>query len=224
MANRVLYIKEINGDTCFQHVTLTIVQDISVDIFVNEDGKEIGKILNRGIRDHKKDDAPKTEMSDLEINMLFDKGQANANEEIKFTIIAKNNGPNKAAGVEVEDMLPNGYLFKSAEPSKGKWQSFVWTIGDMDVNTQESLVITAMVLGKGDTNHKAEISGIEYDQFPNNNSIRTGNRVFVIKTTEKSFDSKAPSAGISKKEAKETEEFIVNNLQNKDAFSPDCIA
>lgn len=221
---RVLYIKEINGDTSFQHVTLTIV-DVSVDIFVNEDGKELGRVSNKGIREQKKEKQAKdTETADLEVNMLFDKAQADANQEIKFTIIAKNNGPSKATEVEVEDILPDGYLFQSAEPTKGKWQSFIWTIGDMEVGAEEKLVMVAKVLGKGDVTHQAKIRSLEYDRYPTNNTIKTGNRVFVVKTIDKNFDSGAPWAGISKKEARETEEFIINNLQNKDVFTPDCIA
>ncbi|WP_300600712.1 hypothetical protein [Niabella sp.] len=33
-------------------------------------------------------------------------------------------------------------------------------------------------------------------------------KVYVVKTTSRNFDSGAPSAGISKKEARETEKFI----------------
>lgn len=37
-------------------------------------------------------------------------------------------------------------------------------------------------------------------------------KVYVIKTSQKRFDSEAPSAGISKKEAQNTEDFVTKNL------------
>jgi hypothetical protein len=49
-------------------------------------------------------------------------------------------------------------------------------------------------------------------------------KVYVIKTSQKSFDSEAPSAGITKKEAKATEEFITKNSGNTEAFKANDIA
>jgi RHS repeat-associated protein len=49
-------------------------------------------------------------------------------------------------------------------------------------------------------------------------------KVYVVKTSQKSFDSGAPSAGISKKEAKATEDFIAKNSGNTDAFNSNGIA
>ncbi len=43
-------------------------------------------------------------------------------------------------------------------------------------------------------------------------------KVYVVKTTQKNFDSGSPSAGISKRDAKATEEFITKNSGNTDAF------
>lgn len=45
------------------------------------------------------------------------------------------------------------------------------------------------------------------------------NKVYAMKTTQKDFDSKANSAGISKKDYKSTVAFIKSNSGNSDAFS-----
>ncbi|HXU27889.1 MAG TPA: hypothetical protein VN698_11715, partial [Bacteroidia bacterium] len=47
---------------------------------------------------------------------------------------------------------------------------------------------------------------------------------YVIKTTEKDFDSHQPIAGISKAQEKETEKFIKNNSGNTEAFKNNSIA
>lgn len=54
--------------------------------------------------------------------------------------------------------------------------------------------------------------------------VKTGNRVFVMKTTTKTFDSGARGANLSNKDIRETETFIRNNRQNPENFTADCIA
>lgn len=49
-------------------------------------------------------------------------------------------------------------------------------------------------------------------------------KVYVIKTSKTEFDSPAPSAGITKKEANKTEKFIKDNSGNTDAFKSNSIA
>lgn len=49
-------------------------------------------------------------------------------------------------------------------------------------------------------------------------------KVYVIKTTKTSFDSGAPSAGISNKSKKDTEKFIKENSGNTQAFKNNSIA
>jgi hypothetical protein len=48
--------------------------------------------------------------------------------------------------------------------------------------------------------------------------------LYVIKTTQKNFDSGAPSAGISKDDKKATEKFIKDNNGNTSAFESNDIA
>lgn len=49
-------------------------------------------------------------------------------------------------------------------------------------------------------------------------------KVYVVKTTQTSFDSGQPSAGITKKQAKATAKFIKNNDGNTEAFQNNSIA
>jgi RHS repeat-associated protein len=56
------------------------------------------------------------------------------------------------------------------------------------------------------------------------NDGKDDGKAYVVKTTQKNFDSGAPSAGISKGDSKATEGFIKANSGNTDAFSKDDIA
>lgn len=63
----------------------------------------------------------------------------------------------------------------------------------------------------------------EDGKYLGNDGINDG-KVYVVKTTKSSFDSGAPSAGISKSDRKATESFITKNSGNTSAFESNSIA
>lgn len=63
----------------------------------------------------------------------------------------------------------------------------------------------------------------ENGQYLGNDGKNDG-KVYAVKTTQKSFDSGSPSAGISKSDKSATESFIKSNSGNTDAFSNNDIA
>lgn len=63
----------------------------------------------------------------------------------------------------------------------------------------------------------------ESGKYLGNDGIDDG-KVYVVKTTEKKFDSGAPSAGISKSDKNATESFIKTNSGNTAAFQSNDIA
>ena len=221
MDGRIFYV-EIDGVE-YKDALLNI--DISMDIFVNEDGREIGRVPNKGIRENKKEKETKDRnTTDLEVDLTFDRGQANEKDLITFTIKAKNNGPNSATGVYVLNTLPDGFTFLSATPSKGTWANDEWTIGDLNVNEQQTMIMTATVSNGADYQYKVKINEDDYDRSPTNDMKKTGNRVFVMKTTTKTFDSGAKGANLSGRDVRDTETFITANLHSPEMFTADCIA
>ncbi|PZU17224.1 MAG: hypothetical protein DI589_26365 [Shinella sp.] len=63
----------------------------------------------------------------------------------------------------------------------------------------------------------------ESGKYLGNDGIDDG-KVYVVKTTEKKFDSGSPSAGISKSDRNATEDFIKTNSGNTEAFQSNDIA
>ncbi|WP_331962329.1 DUF6443 domain-containing protein, partial [Chitinophaga sp.] len=56
------------------------------------------------------------------------------------------------------------------------------------------------------------------------NDGKADGKVYLVKTTQKTFDSKSPSAGITKDDKKNTEKFIEENSGNTAAFNGNSIA
>jgi len=85
-----------------------------------------------------------SDAADLELDKSVNKDQQFVLEDVEFTLIVTNKGPNNATGVEVEDVLPKGCIFK-ADSGDGSYNSFtgVWNIGELARNEQKILVITA---------------------------------------------------------------------------------
>jgi uncharacterized repeat protein (TIGR01451 family) len=201
-----------------------LLVDIGLDIFVNEDGKEIGRVKKQGIKGKDKPiESVTPEQTDLAVTISIDNNTPEIGKDVKFTIIATNNGPETATRVTVEDILPSGYTFICQETEKGTWEAPVWTIGDLASGEKAILEIEATVK-EGEYTSLAKIDGQEQDSTPANNSSKITTRVFLVKTIKKDFDSKAPVNGITEKVRKDTEQFIKTNNGIIDSFTSSCIA
>ena len=79
-----------------------------------------------------------------------------------FTITVNNDGPSDVTGVEVTDILPNGYTYVS-DNRTGAYVSGtgIWTVGGMLDGSTTSLDITASVNASGDYNNIAEITAAD---------------------------------------------------------------
>ena len=93
-------------------------------------------------------------------------------QNVVFTIVATNNGPNTATGVTVTDIIESGYTYVSATSTTGTYDASagVWTIGKMINGASESLNITATVNSMGSYVNTATINGTENDGDTGNNT------------------------------------------------------
>ncbi|WP_298365027.1 gliding motility-associated C-terminal domain-containing protein [uncultured Lutibacter sp.] len=102
--------------------------------------------------------------------------QPYAETNVNFTITLSNNGPSDATGVQVTDVLPNGYNFVSATVTTGSYDdgSGIWNVGTVVNQSVETLVITAYVNPLGDWVNVAEVTAaneLDLDSDPNNGDI-----------------------------------------------------
>lgn len=72
-------------------------------------------------------------------------------ENVIFTITAINNGPGDATGVEVTDLLPNGYDYDGYTIGRVTFNSAtgVWNVGNLNVGESGTLSLRGTVLSSG---------------------------------------------------------------------------
>jgi uncharacterized repeat protein (TIGR01451 family) len=83
--------------------------------------------------------------ADLSIEKTVNNSNPYVGDNIEFTVTVTNNGPNPATGVEVNDLLPNGYSYVSHSTASGSYDhtTGIWTIGN--VGFPGSVVLTISV-------------------------------------------------------------------------------
>jgi len=89
---------------------------------------------------------------------------------VTFTIVAHNNGPDNATGVDVTNNLPTGYTITSSTATAGTVGNRAWTIGSLASGKSETLTIVATVLPTGFYPFSVSILGAEPDNSTLNNS------------------------------------------------------
>src|SRR5262249_20141449 len=82
------------------------------------------------------------QQADLAVTKSVSDATPNVGDTITFTITLTNFGPNPATGVRVEDLLPPGLTFVSAEgPGTYTSASGVWAVDAVDPGTPLTLTI-----------------------------------------------------------------------------------
>lgn len=99
----------------------------------------------------------------------------NVGDNVTFTVIVTNSGPNDATGVVVSDVLPPGLTFASANVTQGDYVPTTgrWTIGSISLNGTATLNLVARVATTGAKTNTAQV--IAADLFDPNST--PGNNV-----------------------------------------------
>lgn len=130
---------------------------------------------------------------DLSIGKVADVEEQLAGEPVTFTITVTNNelpGGLDATGIEVEDILPSGYIYVSATPSVGTWANPLWTVGTLAPGASAELELTALMNGEYEDDY-LNISRVRFDQNDGNEENNTASAevnlipfIAVFRTTE----------------------------------------
>jgi len=116
--------------------------------------------------------APDIPMIDLELTKIAEYDNAFVGEMVSYILTVTNEGPDFATNVTVEDVLPAGIGFWSAE-GDGTYNanSGVWEVGDIPINGSASIEIKVKIEEEGPILNVAQVTGADQediDSTPNN--------------------------------------------------------
>lgn len=163
-------VQSTGDHTNLAQITASDQQDPDSDPAVDETTDDKGD----GLDDDDEDTATANpNAADLSLMKVVSNSAASAGDNVTFTITVKNRGPIDATGVKVADLLPNGYLYVSDNPSQGTYDdsSGEWIIGNIPLNGEVSLEIVATVQASGTYKNVAQVSASDIydpDSTPNN--------------------------------------------------------
>jgi len=107
------------------------------------------------------------QQADLELSKAVDNDQANVGQDVVFTIVVSNQGPNAATNVTVTDNLPDGITFKSGQAPQGSSYNAgtgVWAVGTIPVGAQRTLTIIGAVNSPAQQSNMAQVASVDqYD-------------------------------------------------------------
>jgi uncharacterized repeat protein (TIGR01451 family) len=128
----------------------------SASAFVNQDTMNYAAIL------------------DLAVQKRVNREKVQAGDQVFFTVILRNLGPDEATGIQVTDLLPTGLHLLSATASQGSYDGVTgsWWIGSLPVGQYCMLSVMAEVAGSsGNMTNTASVHHLEeFDVFAGNNA------------------------------------------------------
>ena len=109
--------------------------------------------------------------ANLVVSKNVDNPTPTVGQNVTFTVTVINKGPSDATGVIVNDQLPEGLQFVSANPQPGTYDpsTGIWNIGDLAAGSTAEMTITGTVTKTGQITNLASVTGNEHDPDLTNN-------------------------------------------------------
>jgi uncharacterized repeat protein (TIGR01451 family) len=140
-------------------------------------------------------------IADLAIQKMVNQSEVSVGDEIVFTLLVRNNGPDDANNLQIDDVLPDGLTYISSEPSQGSYddEQGMWDIGTISATSYVIMDIVAEVIDAGPQTNIASVSNV--DEFDPNNE-NDSDKVTVAGlaadiSVQKAVDNEEPRAGDS---------------------------
>ena len=157
------------------HTGSKIVVDIYAAI-LGTTGQDIFNCVNVTSDEHPEGNTSNTtihvNIADLEIIKIVDNLTPNYGDEITYTIIVRNNGPDNSTNIKVSEILADNFKFISANASKGYYNltNGIWAVGNLTNNETAKLVITVKIIKTGFIQNNVSVNGTGFDPNLTNNN------------------------------------------------------
>ena len=136
--------------------------------------------------------------ADLAVEKWVDDNAPNLGDEVAWTIVVTNEGPDTAINASVSDVLPDGLSFVSANATAGSYDETtgIWQIGDLANGASVTLEIVTTVETTEAITNIATVTSETPDEDPTNNTDEdTTDPVAADLAVDKSVNVEAPNLG-----------------------------
>ena len=106
--------------------------------------------------------------SNLQIIKSVNQSEVNYHDLVKWTLIVRNNGPDDATNVVVNEALPYGLTLIST--SDENYSNGIWYVGNIAAGQSKQLEIITRVDATGTINNIVNVTGDQYDEDPTDNN------------------------------------------------------
>ena len=132
---------------------------------------------------------------DIEVNINVNDKNPLFGESIVWNIMIKNNGPNNATEVKLNEILPYSVIFLNYNSTNGKYANGTWNLDFLEVGGVEYLNITTIVNKTGIITNHINATAHEYDWNKLNNQDNTSINVLHVSdlSIEKNTNNPAPN-------------------------------
>lgn len=91
-------------------------------------------------------------------------------QNVSYSLQVTNNGPSKATGIKVQDVLPRGLKYISSSATNGSYGSDVWNVGSLTNGSSAVLTINTQIDSTGTIINSAGVTGNDFDLDESNNT------------------------------------------------------
>ena len=162
---------KVNGTT-----KLTIVSKVIATGNIVNNAEVISREVDCNLsNNHDEEEIDVPPAVDLEVGKLVNETNPNFKNQVKWTIIVKNNGPDDAHGVKVTDLFSNALIWIS-DDSLGRYDSKtgIWDIGTLNKGETIELNIISQVNQTGNITNNVSVKSLEDDiDLTNNEANKT---------------------------------------------------
>ena len=132
----------------------------------------------------------------------MNKAIANVGENVTFTVTAKNNGPDNATNIQIQDLMPAGFDNIQITPSTGTYNNNngIWTIPQLNNGENATLTLSGILTSNITSQVLMNTANKTYqDQFdPNPNNDNSSASIYVLVADihiTKTVDKNRPNVG-----------------------------
>jgi uncharacterized repeat protein (TIGR01451 family)/fimbrial isopeptide formation D2 family protein len=160
------------GDTATLHITATVA---AYGDYTNTAAVTHSDQFDPVAANNSDDAFLTTRTSDIGVTKTVNHATPNVGDTIEFTVTTKNNGADPATQVVVNDALPAGLTFVSADQVGYNSTTGDWAVGSLAVDATATLHIDARVTASGHIDNTAFVKSLlQKDGNPDNDSATAG--------------------------------------------------